>query len=515
MDYVKSRIVVVAALFLLLAGLCFLPAIAGTARQAGEGEVQGTACEYSVFYLEDPPAVTADAADDAVAVTNAAPAATKPLPAAPSAPEAPVEEAPVDEAPAPEEPLEPAPEREDPPDEFKISAVNPSRPHPDNLVAEYRFNWGIWTRVRLSWDGVSDPDFLRYYVLRWTGADFGSMMTIFNDLAALEPAAQPYVQDLQYQGTLLGQPGWTDAERKAILDDAEVDLDALNYYIAVTPGAGSLLSQYVALADIAQTTNTNYTDTDISSFNDYYLYAVAAAYVGGDTSLLSNEEVIFSVYVDGSTPAQPTGFTATAYDPGVGLQWNRNTEYDLAGYNVYLMEGGTPVQLNSSLIEFGTEYFHDTGVSGSTYLVEAVDLWGNASPPAAASSALAPTTIYEEDDPAWQLTGEWVSEDYVLDGGAVLLVGRDAGATASITFTGRMVKVISAYYWTCGEVRFYVDGQLQGTRSLYNPSTQWHMQPFVITGLAKGQQHTLTIEATGVAGPGGYSFVNFDYVEVR
>ena len=130
-------------------------------------------------------------------------------------------------------------------------------------------------------------------------------------------------------------------------------------------------------------------------------------------------------------------------------------------------------------------------------------------------ATLAPATVYEEDNPAWQLTGQWVSENYVPDGGTVLLVARDAGATASITFTGRMVKVVSAYYWTCGEVSFYVDGQLQGTRSLYNPSTQWHMQPFVITGLAKGQQHTLTIEATGLPGPDGYSFVNFDYVEVR
>jgi hypothetical protein len=360
---------------------------------------------------------------------------------------------------------------------------------------------------------VSDPDFLRYYVLRWAGADYGAMLAIFNELAALEPDALPYVQDFTYQGQLLGQPGWTDAERKAILEDAEADLDALNYYIATTAGAQSLLSEYVALADIAQTTNTNYTDWSVD-FDEYYLYAVAAAYAGGDTSLLSNEEIIFAVYIDSGAPAQPAGFSATAYDPGVALSWQRNTEYDLAGYNVYLMDGGTPYQLNGELIEFGAEFFHDTGVEGATYQVRAMDLWGAESTPAGAVSVLAPATVYEQDDPAWQFAGQWVEENYIESGGDVLMVAEDLGSTASISFEGRRVKVYVSTYWQCGDLRVYVDGRDRGTYSLYSANTTWDIDIFVITGLDQGG-HTLTLEVLGSGGPEGYSFANMDFIEVR
>jgi len=514
MGSMKTRLLIAVGVAALVVGLCLAPSAAST-TEAREGAPAGEAArDFNVFYLDPYPA-GAGAVSEAVAATPVEkptdPAVFATVPSAPD----PAVSAPAPEVgePAPAEGEEPEEAVDDPTGDPRVSAVNPDRPSPSNLNAEYNFGWGIWTRVILSWDGVSDPGFRRYYVLRWTGADYGAMHTIFYDLAALEPAALSYVQDFEYQAQLLGQPGWTDAERKAILEDAEADLDALNYYIATTPGAEELLNQYAALADIAQTTNTNYTDWDID-YDDYYMYAVAAAYAGGDTSLLSNEELIYSVYIDGDPLASPNGFSATAYDPGVALSWERNTEDDLAGYNVYLVEGGTPYRLNSELIEFGTEFFHDTGVEGAVYRVEAVDLWGAASATAEAVSVLAPATVYEEDDPAWQYAGLWVKENYIESGGDVIMVADGAGSTASVAFTGRRIKLYVSSYWQCGDARLWVDGVEYGTCSLYSPDITWDVDVFTVTGLEEGG-HTLTVEVLGVGGPEGYNFVNVDFAEAR
>jgi len=507
MGYVRPRLFIAIGIAVLVVGLCLAPCVASTSNASQQAVGEAGAPGFSMFYLETS-LERAETANEAVAVTPEAPPAAMEAPnSAPAAP------APAVEEPAPGEEGEPEGPVGAPADDPKTSAVNPARPHPDNLVADYRFGWGVWTRVILSWDGVSDPDFLRYYVLRWAGADYSAILTIFNSLAVLEPAALPYAQDFQYRGQLLGQPGWTDAERKAILEDAEVDLDALNYYIATTAGAQSLLNEYVALADIFQTTNTSYTDWSVD-FDEYYLYAVAAAYSGGDTSLLCNEEIIFAVYIDGNPPAQPTGFSATAYDPGVALAWERNTELDLAGYNVYLVDGGTPYKLNSELITFGTEFFHDTGVEGATYQVEAVDLGDAASTRASAVSVLTPATVYEEDNPAWQYAGLWITENYIESGGDVIMVTDGVGSTASIAFNGRRVKAYVSTYWQCGDARIWVDGVEYGTYSLYSVGTTWDVDIFVLTGLDQGG-HNLTIEVLGSGGPEGYNFVNIDFVEVR
>jgi hypothetical protein len=75
-------------------------------------------------------------------------------------------------------------------------------------------------------------------------------------------------------------------------------------------------------------------------------------------------------------PAVPSGLTAAVGDTSVTLDWNANTESDLAGYNVY--RSTTPasgyVLLNTSLLS--SAHFTDTNVSNYTtyfYVVTAVD----------------------------------------------------------------------------------------------------------------------------------------------
>jgi hypothetical protein len=412
----------------------------------------------------------------------------------------------VADAPANEEPEAGAPETgvTDAP----VIAVPPQAPL--NLNLDY--DVGSHT-AKLTWSTVVDPNLDRYLVKRWDEGDAYPMLYIFYQLAAMNPAARPYVDDLARQIQLLGQDGWTWTEQMNIMKALAADMDALFGLMVSTPGAGSLLTNVLNQATEFRTTNNYYNDR-ISSSNSYYAYTVVARNKRGEISNPSNCVGLYAVFADSSTPARPSGVSATAYDPGVGMQWSRNGEADLAGYNVYLVQGQTRIKLNTSLITTGTAFFYDDGVSGAVYGITAVDVAGRESQSTNATAVLAPATVYEENDPAWQFSGFWKSENYVEGGGSVIMVAQEAGARASITFSGRRVKVFSAYYWSCGEIRIYVDGIDYGTRSLYNPSTQWHMQPFVVTGLAQGQ-HTLVIEVVGAGGAEGYNFGNFDSIEVR
>ncbi len=446
--------------------------------------------------------------------------------AQPAAQPAPATAAPVQAEPpatAPDESAAPA--KQDPEDAPSAGAVDPDLPAPTGLKADFYYSGT--RRVELSWQGVQHPDFLGYGVLRWSEGDFDTMLAICQQLAVIDPSLQGLVDELGAQFSLLLQDGWTYTERNDILADTGSALDPLLAALVSTPGAEDLAVQMVELADLYETAANNYTDSRFSN-NTYYLYVVAALFSGGDTSLPSNCEGIFSVRRRrGPPPSPPAGFSALAYDPGVALEWDRNTEVDLAGYDVYVMEGGNEVKLNDELITRGTEFFHMTGLADVQYRVYALDIEGRCRNPARATSALAPATIYGVDDLAWQYSGQWAREDYsaLETDGRVLRVTMGQGNRATLTFTGRRVRVFSARFWSCGDVRFYIDGSPVSTFGLYydggyaNPPDPyipalWQQRAFQVTGLCEGQ-HTLVIEAVGSGGEQGQNFINFDYAEVR
>jgi hypothetical protein len=85
-------------------------------------------------------------------------------------------------------------------------------------------------------------------------------------------------------------------------------------------------------------------------------------------------------------PAPPSGlqavFSGENQQPFIDLIWNPNAESDLAGYNVFRHEGGSPtVKINSDLVKLPA--FRDVNVSPGRkyyYSVSAVDIRGNESP---------------------------------------------------------------------------------------------------------------------------------------
>jgi hypothetical protein len=81
-------------------------------------------------------------------------------------------------------------------------------------------------------------------------------------------------------------------------------------------------------------------------------------------------------------PAAPTGFTATAGNQIVSLNWNDNSESDMNGYNVYrsTTSGSGYIKLNGSLLI--TSDYNDNYVTNGTtyyYVVTAVDAAGHES----------------------------------------------------------------------------------------------------------------------------------------
>ncbi|MBC7229618.1 MAG: hypothetical protein H5T74_04395 [Actinobacteria bacterium] len=413
------------------------------------------------------------------------------------------------------------------PDVPVVSAINPDLPGPSGLEGTYIASPGN-PRILLSWTGASAPGFSTYEVERWNGGDFSAMAEIYAHLSEMDPEAAPYAKDFSSQVDLLSLQGLTQTEREDALAAMRKDVDVLNGIIALNREATDLWEKLLSLADGFQTRRTSYTDRKLGT-DAYYLYVVVALYNAGETSPPSNSVAMFTYVYSYQPPAVPTGFIATAYDPGVALEWGRNTESDLAGYDVYLLNGSTPVRLNAELITRGTEFFYLDGVEGESYQVVAVNITGQRSSPASASAVLAPAVIYDADSPAWRYpAGTWAREDYsrLEPGGRVLRVSSGRGSRASLTFTGRRVRVYSARYWSCGTVNFYIDGRLAGSFDLYYdggylPDEQspykpalWQQGVFQVTGLSKGT-HTLVVEATGIPGAEGLDFVNFDYVEIR
>lgn len=169
-------------------------------------------------------------------------------------------------------------------------------------------------------------------------------------------------------------------------DNSESDLDGYNIYRSITSGSGYGKLNGTPL------NNSNYTDDSVVNNTTYY-YVVTAVDVNENESNDSSE--VSATPADTDAPATPTGLTKRAGDQNVLLDWDNNTESDLAGYNIYrsTTSGSGYIKLNSSLLNT-PDYSDDSVTNTSTYyyVVTAVDTSLNQS--ANSSEAAATPTIY-------------------------------------------------------------------------------------------------------------------------
>jgi hypothetical protein len=387
--------------------------------------------------------------------------------------------------------------------------------------ANFKVTYNVSNHTATStWDKVTSPVPHDYRVYKWDSVDYPTISSIYKQLTAIDPAVLPYYNDWKatMDAMIANTPGYTNTERQNALNTIQDDADVLSGVLCTNPAAASLLTQFKGLATKhAVTSGTSWADSNIKN-NYYYFYAVVtrnSSHV--ETSPFSHTDYTFTVRNNSSVPAAPTGVTATAYDPGVVVEWARNQEYDLAGYNVYKISGTTWTKLNTSLITTGTEYYYASGTAGQVFGVTATDTSNpvrESAKTAKATAVLAPATIYKAIDPGWVSSGTWKIENYTADGGGEILVGNDTGSRTSHAFSGRRVKIAVATYWSCGVARILIDGVDFGTVNLNSAAMTWNVSIFTASGLAKGN-HTLTIEITGTGGQGDLHFVNVQSIEVR
>jgi len=149
-------------------------------------------------------------------------------------------------------------------------------------------------------------------------------------------------------------------------------------------GAGPKYRVLRAVADgmpeqLADTDKPEYLD-DTAQFGMRYQYMVLAFADEKQQSLVSDPLAMPITPVDTFAPEVPAGITAVAGVNAIDLEWERNTESDFKGYNVFRSVDGGPFEKVAPLIEAPT--YSDMSVQpGRTYRYEvsSVDLVGNES----------------------------------------------------------------------------------------------------------------------------------------
>ncbi len=164
----------------------------------------------------------------------------------------------------------------------------------------------------------------------------------------------------------------------------------------------------------------------------------AAGSSGGDVVIADAARFILDV--PPALPSAPAGVAAVALNAAAGLDWNANTEPDLAGYNVYrsATSGGALTRLNTSTVT-STTYTDNTAVNGtaSYYVIRAVDTFGNESGNSAQVSATPSASaqfVIDNDSgaPGYTETGSWTaSASSGYNGGGYKFASTGALSTAA------------------------------------------------------------------------------------
>src|SRR5699024_6661286 len=111
----------------------------------------------------------------------------------------------------------------------------------------------------------------------------------------------------------------------------------------------------------------------------------------------------------------------------------------------------------------------------------------------------------DDRDEAITYDGGWEQVEDPTAAGGTLSRTEAAGATASWTFTGTAVDVITASGTDHGMARVLVDGEEHGTFTSHVDTEQnkpAQVIDYQVTDLAEGE-HTVVVEALGEAAPGG------------
>jgi endonuclease I len=188
--------------------------------------------------------------------------------------------------------------------------------------------------------------------------------------------------DIRYEGGTHGITGV--AEPDLIVTDNEALIAASN------TGSNESVA-YMGLRSVLLQWHQQDPPDDVERRRNDVVYS----YQGNRNPFIDHPEWVDCLYNnncggDTTPPAAPTGLVASGGNAVVNLDWNNNSETDLAGYNVHrgTTSGGPYTQLNGALIT--SSAYSDTTVSNGTtyyYVVTAEDVTGNESAHSGQASA--------------------------------------------------------------------------------------------------------------------------------
>jgi len=285
-----------------------------------------------------------------------------------------------------------------------------------------------------------------YYVV--TAVDSGTNESGNSNQASATPTDLPPAAPTNLAAT----PG--DTEVSLDWDDSgEGDLAGYNIHRSQTDGG-----PYSQIDSVGLT--SAYTDTGLTNGTTYY-YVVTAVDTGTNESGNSNQA---SATPADAPPAAPTNLAATPGDKQVDLDWDDNSEGDLAGYNIHRSQtdGGPYSQIDSVGL---TSAYTDTGLTGGTtyyYVVTAVDTGTNesgnsnqasatpADPPPAAPTGLLATPGDKQVSLDWDDNSEGDLAGYNIhrsqtDGGPYSQID-SVGLTSAYTDTTGLTGGTTYYY---------------------------------------------------------------------
>jgi thermitase len=255
----------------------------------------------------------------------------------------------------------------------------------------------------------------------------------------------------------------------------------------------------VTFSNVGASVTTSYSSSSLSPSTTYYYYVVAYD-ESGNTSVASNTASAITSAADSAPPTAPSALSATAVSSSqINLSWTASSDnVGVAGYRV---ERGTDGISFAEIATTPSTSYSSTGLSASTtyyFRVRAYDSEGNDSSYSDVTSAttLAVPTRYEQTSPSVAWTGTWNNYSNANYSGGSTKYSNGTGATATLTFNGTSVVLISCVTSNRGIAKVYIDGIYQQSVDLYSPSTQYQKAVYTKSGLAAGA-HTVKIEVSG------------------
>lgn len=266
-------------------------------------------------------------------------------------------------------------------------------------------------------------------------------------------------------------------------DNGEADLKGYNVYRSINGAAATKINPALITKPTSQFTDSSAPE------NVPLSYFVRAVDNSNNESAASNTATATRTPPPNLPPAAPANLTATASASGIALDWNGNSEADLAGYNVYRsLTGAAGSFAKIATVNKPTSSYNDTLTDETVtyhYYVTAVDTANQESAPSATRSATRPNTT----PPAMPLElsalarNDGILLDWTDNTESDLVsyeVYRGTSATGSFTRIATVNKPTSQYLDTAApraQVSYYQVRAVDTAGNKSQPATASAMRP--------------------------------------